>query len=170
MSASDVIGSERMEALLRGDAPRSGAEERRAALLDGLRTAQLRAPEALRARVLAAAPAPAAPRVTLLRRPSRRLALVVVPLAAALAVGAALVHGLVGSGGGRTAIGTSPAIIRAIACAGTSGRQANAGRAVPRAPRREIRAPWRRRRDGAGPQRGAAPSRRRTACRTASGR
>jgi hypothetical protein len=101
MSASDVIGSERMEALLRGDAPRSGAEERRAALLDGLRAAQLRAPEALRARVLAAAPAPAAARVPWLRRPSRRLALVVVPLAAALAVGAALVHGLVGSGGGK---------------------------------------------------------------------
>jgi len=99
MSASDVIGSERMEALLRGDAPRSGAEERRAALLDGLRAPQLRAPEALRARVLAAAPAPAARRQRL-PRPSRRLALVVVPLAAALAVGAALVHGLVGSGGG----------------------------------------------------------------------
>ena len=99
MSASDVIGSERMEALLRGDAPRSGAEERRAALLDGLRAPQLRAPEALRARVLAAAPAPAQ-RASWLRRPSRRLALVVVPLAAALAVGAALVHGLVGSGGG----------------------------------------------------------------------
>jgi len=98
MSASDVIGGERMDALLRGDAPRSGAEERRAALLDGLRATQLRAPEALRARVLAAAPAPAA-RGPWLRRPSRRLALVVVPLAAALAVGAALVHGLVGSGG-----------------------------------------------------------------------
>ena len=56
MSASDVIGSERMEALLRGDAPRTAGEERRAALLDGLRAAQLRAPEALRTRVLAVAP------------------------------------------------------------------------------------------------------------------
>ena len=101
MSASDVISSERLDALLRGDAPRSGAEERRAALLEGLRAAQLRAPEALRARVFAPAAAPAStPRASRLRLPSRRLALVVVPVAAALAVGAALVHGLVGSGGG----------------------------------------------------------------------
>ena len=96
MSASDVIGSERMEALLRGDAPRTAGEERRAALLDGLRAAQLRAPEALRARVLAPAPEP---RPSRFRLPSRRLVFVLVPAAAALAVGAALVHGLVGSGG-----------------------------------------------------------------------
>ena len=96
MSASDVIGSERMEALLRGDAPRTAGEERRAALLDGLRAAQLRAPEALRARVLAVAPER---RPARFRLPSRRLVLVLVPAAAAIAVGAALVHGLVGSGG-----------------------------------------------------------------------
>ena len=94
MSASDVIGNERMEALLRGDAARTAAEERRAALLDGLRAAQLRAPEALRARVLAPAPA----RTARFRPPFRRLVFVLVPAAAALAVGAALVHGLVGSG------------------------------------------------------------------------
>ena len=95
MSASDVIGSERMEALLRGDAPRTTGEERRAALLDGLRAAQLRAPEALQARVLARA---SEPRPARFRLPSRRLVFVVVPAAAALAIGAALVHGLVGSG------------------------------------------------------------------------
>ena len=96
MSASDVIGSERMEALLRGDAPRTTGEERRAALLCGLRAAQLRAPETLRARVLAPAPER---RPARFRMPSRRLVFVLVPAAAALAVGAALVHGLVGSGG-----------------------------------------------------------------------
>ena len=100
MSASDVIGNERMEALLRGDAARTAAEERRAALLDGLRAAQLRAPEALRARVLAPAPA----RTARFRLPSRRLVFVLVPAAAALAVGAALVHGLVGSGGHPSAV------------------------------------------------------------------
>jgi len=96
MSASDVIGSERMEALLRGDAPRTTGEERRAALLGRLRAAQLRAPETLRARVLAPAPER---RPARFRMPSRRLVFVLVPAAAALAVGAALVHGLVGSGG-----------------------------------------------------------------------
>ncbi len=95
MSASDVIGSERMDALLRGDAPRTTAEERRVALLDGFRAAQLRAPEALRERVLARA---SEPRQARFRLPSRRLVFVVVPAAAAIAVGAALVHGLVGSG------------------------------------------------------------------------
>ena len=100
MSASDVIGNERMEALLRGDKPRTAGEERRAALLDGLRSAQLRAPEALRARVLAPAPA----RAARFRLPSRRLVFVLVPAAAALAVGAALVHGLVGSGGHPSAV------------------------------------------------------------------
>jgi Domain of unknown function (DUF4349) len=95
MSASDVIGNERMEALLRGDAARTTAEERRATLLDGLRAAQLRAPEALRERVLARAPEP---RPARFRLPSRRLVFVLVPAAAAIAVGAALVHGFVGSG------------------------------------------------------------------------
>jgi hypothetical protein len=101
MSASDVIGSERMDALLRGDRPRTAGEERRAALLDGLRAAQLRAPEALQARVLATAPER---RPARFRLPSRRLVFVLVPAAAALAVGAALVHGLVGSGGHPSAV------------------------------------------------------------------
>jgi len=55
------------------------------------------APEALRERVLALEPVPR--RVSL---PSRRLALVALPAALAVAVGAALVHGIVGSGGGAT--------------------------------------------------------------------
>jgi Domain of unknown function (DUF4349) len=95
MSATDAISNERLDALLRGDRPRTSGEERRAALLDGLRAARLQAPEALRARVLATKPE-RAPRFAL---PSRRLALFVVPAAAMLAVGAALVHGLVGSSG-----------------------------------------------------------------------
>ena len=95
MSATDAISNERLEALLRGDRPRTDGEERRAALLDGLRAARLRAPEPLRAQVLAPRAAPK-PRFAL---PSRRLALVVLPAAAAVAVGAAVVHGFVGSGG-----------------------------------------------------------------------
>ena len=95
MSASDVIGIERLEALLRGDAPRTQEESARSALLSELRAATLRAPEPLRERVLAAAPAR---RRLALRLPSRRLALVVVPVALGLAVTAALVHGFTGSG------------------------------------------------------------------------
>src|SRR5271169_3009254 len=106
MSASDVIGSERMEALLRGDAPRTTGEERRTALLDGLRAVQLRAPEALRERVLVRA---SESRPARFRLPSRRLVFVVVPAAAALAIGAALVHGLVGSGSHPSAIRDLPA-------------------------------------------------------------
>ncbi len=95
MSASDVIGIERLEALLRGDAPRTSEESARNALLTELRAATLRAPEPLRERVLATTPA----RQRLaLPRPSRRFALAVVPAALGLAVAAALVHGLTGSG------------------------------------------------------------------------
>jgi len=96
MSASDVIGTERLEALLRGDAPRTREESARGALLSELRGAMLHAPETLRERVLATAPVP---RRLSLRVPSRRLALVVVPAALGLAVAAALVHGFTGSGG-----------------------------------------------------------------------
>jgi hypothetical protein len=95
MSATDAISNERLEALLRGDRPRTDGEERRAALLDGLRASRLRAPEPLRAQVLVPRVAPK-PRFAL---PSRRLALVVLPAAATVAVGAAVVHGFVGSGG-----------------------------------------------------------------------
>ncbi len=97
MSATDAISNERLDALLRGDRPRTSGEERRAALLDGLRSARLQAPEALRLRVLATKPARSRmPRFAL---PTRRLVFVLVPAAAMLAIGAALVHGLVGSSG-----------------------------------------------------------------------
>ncbi|HUJ56450.1 MAG TPA: DUF4349 domain-containing protein [Gaiellaceae bacterium] len=96
MSALDGMGAERLEALLRGEEPRTQAEERRAALLTELRGGALNAPESLRRRVLAAAPA--ARRSYGFRRPPRRLVLVVVPLALAGAVSAAIVHGIVGSG------------------------------------------------------------------------
>jgi hypothetical protein len=95
MSASDVIGIERLEALLRGDAPRTDAEAARTVLISELRGATLRAPESLRARVAASVPAP---RRREMRLPSRRLVFVLVPAALAVAVGAAVVHGLTGSG------------------------------------------------------------------------
>ena len=99
MSASDAIGIERLEALLGGDAPRTPAEVRRAALLVDLRGATLRAPDAVRARVLAARSA--SRRTFFAQLPSRRLVFVVVPAALALAVTAAVVHGLTtGSGSG----------------------------------------------------------------------
>jgi hypothetical protein len=92
MSATDAIGLERLEALLGGDAPRNAAETRRAALLADLRGATLHAPEALRSRVLASRPAARRPFFS--QRPSRSLALVVLPAALAIAVTAAIVHGL----------------------------------------------------------------------------
>ena len=99
MSATDAIGMERLDALLGGDAPRTAAEARRAALLADLRGAALRAPDAVRARVLAARPAPR--RSLFAQLPSRRLVFAVVPVALALAVTAAVVHGLTtGSGSG----------------------------------------------------------------------
>ena len=99
MSASDAIGIERLEALLGGDAPRTPAEMRRTALLNDLRGATLRAPDAVRVRVLAARPA--SRRTFFAQLPSRRLVFVVVPAALALAVTAAVVHGLTtGSGSG----------------------------------------------------------------------
>src|SRR5438067_129734 len=96
MSATDVISLERLEALLRGDAPRTADEARRHALLDELRGAALRAPEELRSRALSAAPSP---RRVGVPRPSRRLALIVLPAALVLAVLAAVVHGFTGSNG-----------------------------------------------------------------------
>jgi hypothetical protein len=62
------------------------------ALVSELRATAPAAPESLRARVLEGAPAPRRRRTK-----KRRLALVVVPLAVALAVGAAFVHGFVHS-------------------------------------------------------------------------
>jgi Domain of unknown function (DUF4349) len=63
------------------------------ALVSELRATAPAAPESLRARVLDGAPAPRRQRTK-----KRRLALVVVPLAVVLAVGAAFVHGFVNSG------------------------------------------------------------------------
>lgn len=95
MSASDVITFERLEALLRGGAPRTPEEERRAALLASLRGGALQAPEALRERVLAVGPARSPRRFV---AQPRRFALVAVTAALAIAVAAAAVHGIVGSG------------------------------------------------------------------------
>jgi len=96
MSASNSIGLERLEALLAGDTPRTSDEARRAAVLAQLRDATLNAPEALRSRVLATAPARG---TVFARRPSRRLVFAVIPATVALAVTAAIVHGLTtGSG------------------------------------------------------------------------
>jgi hypothetical protein len=103
MSAADAIGVERLEALLRGGEPRTPAEERRATLLAGLRAASLPAPEALRARVLASAPAGRG------RVPRRRLALAAVSVAAALAAGVAVTAYELGG----TGSGTKPASLAA---------------------------------------------------------
>src|SRR5438046_2672175 len=116
MSATDVIGTEGLEPLLRGEAPRTPDEARRHALLGELRGVTLNAPESLRARL--AAPAPARRRVAA-PRPSRRLALVVATAALALAVLAAVVHGVTGSGGGASRQGT-------VAFAGVSAPKATA--------------------------------------------
>jgi hypothetical protein len=111
MSATDAIGLERLEALLGGDEPRTAAEIRRAALLSDLRGATLPTPGALRSRVLESRPAPRRSSFS-----SRRLALAVVPAALAVAVTAALVHGLTAGSGGRPVTGraafTTPAAVR----------------------------------------------------------
>lgn len=73
----------------------SAFEEEHALLLAELRRGALHAPDSLRSRVLANAPA--ARRTRAFRRPPRRLVLVAVPLALAAAVTAAVVHGVVGS-------------------------------------------------------------------------
>lgn len=91
MSASDAIGLERLEALLAGDAPRTSDETRRADLLAQLRSTTLSAPETLRARVRATAPSR---NRSFGWRPSRRFVFVAIPAACALAITAAIVHGL----------------------------------------------------------------------------
>ncbi len=95
MSATDMP-FERLEALLRGEEPRTLDEKQRASMLSELRAGTLDAPETLRQSVLAAAPGAARRRRTSM--PRRRLVLVVVPVAACLAVGAALIHGAFSSG------------------------------------------------------------------------
>ena len=104
MAPSEAIGAARLEALLAGDAPRTTDEARRAALLAQLRGATLGAPEALRARVLAVAPVR---RRAFAPRPSRRLVFAVIPAAFAVAVAAALVHGLTTGSGSRTVRGAA---------------------------------------------------------------
>ena len=95
-ASSNAIGVERLEALLAGAAPRTTDEARRAAVIAQLREATLSAPEALRSRVLATAPSR---RKAFAPRPSRRLVFAVLPATLALAVTAAIVHGLTtGSG------------------------------------------------------------------------
>jgi Domain of unknown function (DUF4349) len=91
MAANDAIGFERLDALLAGDMPRTSDELRRAAVLSQLRDASLTAPDALRSRVLAAVPSRQTAHV---RRPSRRLVFAVIPATFALALTAAVVHGL----------------------------------------------------------------------------
>jgi hypothetical protein len=104
MSASDAIGLERLEALLSGDTPRTTDEERRAALLAQLRDATLSAPEALRSRVLATAPSR---RRSIAPRPSRRLVFALVPATFAVALTAAIVHGLTTGSGSRPVSGAA---------------------------------------------------------------
>jgi hypothetical protein len=95
-ASSNAIGVERLEALLAGAAPRTADETRRAAVISQLREATLSAPDALRSRVLATAPSR---RRAFAPRPSRRLVFAVIPATLALAVTAAIVHGLTtGSG------------------------------------------------------------------------
>src|SRR5258706_3031792 len=113
MSATDAIGLERLEALLGGDAPRTAAETRRAALLADLRGATLHAPDALRSRVLAARPLPR--RSFLSQRPSRRLVFAVVPAALAIAATAAIVQGLTTSSSPRPVTFAQPAVVHGAA-------------------------------------------------------
>jgi hypothetical protein len=80
------------------------------------------APETLRARVLALEPARTPRRVSL---PSRRFVLAALPAALAVAVGAALVHGLVGSGPRPVAGVATPAVERANPIA--NGKAAGSG-------------------------------------------
>ena len=108
MSPRDAIGLKRLEALLAGDAPRTTDEARRAALLAQLRDATLSAPEALRSRVLATAPSH---RRGFAPRPSRRLVFAVIPATLALAVTAAIVHGLTTGSGSHPVSGEHSAAV-----------------------------------------------------------
>jgi len=137
MSATDAISNERLEALLRGEAPQTHGEERRAAVLDGLRASRLRAPEPLRAQVLAPRAAPR-PRFAL---PSRRLALVVLPAAAAVVVGAAVVHGLVGSGGSGKPVPVAESQLRSAIPAHGSAASGATGAYAPAAKTPSFAAP-----------------------------
>jgi hypothetical protein len=91
------------------------------ALVSELRATAPVAPESLRERVLEGAPAP---RVRRSRK--RRLALVVVPLAVVLAVGAAVVHGVVSSGSNHSSAAAVP--FERVPGAATSGTNGGAVR------------------------------------------
>src|ERR671934_2684004 len=84
-----------LDALLAGGPARTDEERRLLTAIEALRAAPPRAPEQLRLRVAALRPEPA-------RRPGlpppRRLLFLAVPAAAGLAVAAAVVHGIAGSG------------------------------------------------------------------------
>src|SRR3954470_23707170 len=97
-----------------------------------LRSARPSASPELRKRVLAAAAQEEPRRPPRFTLPLRRLAVVAVPAALALAIGGAVVHGLVHSGGsGRTVAGTS------AVHSGSAGQlnQQDAGPPAPIAPR-----------------------------------
>jgi len=83
-----------LDALLAGTPARTDEERRAARTIEALRATPPRAPEALRARVLALRPESRRP---LFGRPSRRAVLVLVPAVVAAAVGAALLRGLTSS-------------------------------------------------------------------------
>jgi len=93
MAGTDAIGSERLEALLAGDSPRTAAEVRRAQLLVELRGGPGHAPEALRTRVLEQRPARA--RLPRPLRSFRPRALVLAAAVVAVGFAAAAVHGVV---------------------------------------------------------------------------
>lgn len=109
------------------------ANPRQEALIAELRAARLDAPQRLRARVLAAEPAPSRFRLAL---PSRRAVLVLVPAVLALALVAAVVDGVVRPGGGGTPVG-APTVERGIgpnSGAGSTGSTLSLGAATKAAP------------------------------------
>ena len=113
----------------------SGAEfEGYEALVSELRASPPVAPERPRQRVLEGAPASRAPRS---RR--RRLALVVVPVAVVLAVGAAVVHGFVDSGSNRSGTTSGqlvlgPATVHTAANPAQHGQKATTRQSATKAP------------------------------------
>jgi hypothetical protein len=94
-----------LDALLAGGPARSDEERRLLAAIEALRAAPPHAPERLRLRVAEQRPEPAR------RLPApRRLLFLAVPAAAALAVAAAVIHGLAGSSEKRPTVVASPTV------------------------------------------------------------
>jgi Domain of unknown function (DUF4349) len=135
MTANDAIGFERLEALLAEDTPRTNDELRRAAVLSQLRDASLSAPEALRSRVLAAVPSRQTAHV---RRPSRRLVFAVIPATFALALTAAVVHGLTTGSARQVSVPPIPIVVHGGAPSAkqfaTPGASAGSGGSATGAP------------------------------------